>query len=39
MTLDVKAEKGYTPLKLSDQNVEDDVTIRRSEHLKNKNPT
>jgi len=39
MRLDVKADKGRTPLKLSDQNVENDVTIRRSEHLKNKNPT
>jgi hypothetical protein len=31
MRLDVKADKGYTPLKLNDQNVEDDVTIRQED--------
>jgi hypothetical protein len=36
--LAVQADKGYTPLKLNDQNVEDDVTITPV-HLENKNPT
>jgi hypothetical protein len=29
MRLNVEADKGYTPLKLNDQNVEDDVTISK----------
>jgi hypothetical protein len=35
----VQADKGYTPLKVSDQNMEDDVIMKKKkfEHLVNKN--